>query len=144
MSITTKLSFTSRFSGTCNAGGANVGLSSVWKTVCHEAQPWTALESSLRGTSVLLPRLWKGVQAEGAHAEAPQQPPSEGGGGRAGVLDGQPHGRPKRPKSGPRARPHYDPRPHNDPGPRVNKQREFHHMQSHSKPSLPILTTVIL
>ena len=95
----------------CNVGGANAGLSCVWKTVCHEAQPWTTLASSLRGTTVLLPRLWKGFQAEGAHAEAPEQPPSEGRGCRAGFLDGQPHGGSKRPKNGDGAGPHHDPRP---------------------------------
>ena len=95
----------------CNVGGANAGLSCVWKTVCHEAQPWTTLASSLRGTTVLLPRLWKGFQAEGAHAEAPEQPPSEGGGCRAGFLDGQPHGGSKRPENGDGAGPHHDPRP---------------------------------
>ena len=60
------------------AGGPDVGLSSLWKTVCNETQPWTTLEGSLRGKTVLLPGVWKGLQAEGAHAEAPQQPPPEG------------------------------------------------------------------
>ena len=107
----------------CNVGGANAGLSSVWKTICNETQPWTALASSLWGKTVLLPGLWKGFQAEGAHAEAPEQPPSEGGGGGSGVLDGQPHGRPKRSPNGNGSRPHHDSR--------VNKHRQgfHHHMQ---------------